>query len=228
MKKFLFGFTAAALAAVMCVGLVGCGGGPDAKSVKGEKITEEQWNACLDVFEKEDSKYTVEISVEGSGEAAGNKMSADITLTAIKNGPKASLTMDSVEEANGQKAEEHREGVSELKDGKYTLYEKKDGKWTSTESGGPVVTLDAVLMITGINLGSMRFSDYKYDADQKGYVLANAPAGMPTPVIKFNKDGQLIAVYEEYNVDAEGVKSESEINIVITYEAEDITIPTVG
>lgn len=228
MKKVLFGFTAAALAAVMCVGLVGCGGGPDAKSVTGEQIEDEQWQASLDIFDEEDAKYTIELLVEADETVQGQSVHEEMNVTAVKNGPKASLKMEGVSKGGGTTVNKSDESVSELKDGKYTLYTKgSDDKWTSEASSKPAFSIQGIMLIAHINLSTWNFADYKYDEAQKGYVLVNAPQGT-NPVLKFNKDGQLVAVYVEYEGTLAGISMQLEVNMVITYDAKDITIPTVG
>lgn len=246
MKKLLFGFTAAALAAVMCVGLVGCGGGPDAKSVKGEKVTEEQWTKAIEGLQKDDAVFTIEYLEEQSQKASGTIMGKDMSgtsertcsITAIKNGSKEYVKMSDEEkstgaaadaaEAAGEPAEfkEESETYAELKDGKYTVYEQNDdGKWEKDENGHSIIPFRSLIS----EVGSLNYGDYEYSEENKGYVLKSA--GENPYVIKFDKDGRLVAIYcgyeKEYDEMGVSASTSYELNIVITYEADEITIPSV-
>lgn len=220
--KLLFGFATAAMAAVMCVGFAACGGGPNAKSVKGEEITEEQWNSFTDVFEKEDAKYTIETSVKTETDDA----SGSTTLTLIQNGAKSYYKLEASGKSAGDKVEHTEESYVEYKDGKYTVYTKgEDGKWTSEEENySPYDYTDTLGPLTGMMTQLVSYAAFEYSADQKGYVLKNLPEGATSPVLKFDKDGRLVAIYYAYDTE----QGSMELNLVIDYDAKDITLPTVG
>lgn len=95
MKKRLFvGVVAGVLATSMCVSLAACGSEVDAKGVKGETVTEEEWEAAIELLMDADSDYTVEyLSEESSegkmtvlGETVKGGMKETNRATYVKNG----------------------------------------------------------------------------------------------------------------------------------------------
>lgn len=220
--KLLFGFATAAMAAVMCVGFAACGGGPNAKSVKGEEITEEQWGKFTDYFEKEDAKYTIETSVETkSDDGSGTTL-----MTFTQDGAKSYYKVEVNGKVGDKKVDDVSEVYVEKKDGAYVVYEKgEDGKWTSEEEGySPVDYMSTLGPISEMASTLLSYSAFEYSADQKGYVLKNAPEGTTSPVLKFDKDGRLVAIYYSYEVE----QGSMEFNLVVDYDAKGITLPTVG
>lgn len=218
--KLLFGFATAAMAAVMCVGFAACGG-VDAKSVKGEEVTAEQWEKALKALGAEDAKYTI----EATNKMTADGYSAEGTSTLVVNGAKVYMKSESTEEVEGEKESDVYEAYTEYKDGKYTVYEKDDdGKWTSEESsyGG----VDYTYILGTAFSGFPEYDDYKYSADDKGYVLKEVAEGESSPVVKFDKDGKLVAIYFNGKRDI-GFEVEMEFNAVIEYSADEITLPTV-
>lgn len=247
--KLLFGFATAAMAAVMCVGFAACGGGPNAKSVKGVEVTEEQWDKAFDYLTADDSVFTIEYKEERNSKSKGELLGVDMsgtytrtaTISAVKNGAKEYVKMTDAEkykgkivdtmEAAGQPTEtnEEEERYSEYKDGAYTVYTKgDDGKWsTSTGVSGVVPLLEIAS-----ELDSLSYSAYEYSADQKGYVLKGSTEEDHPVVVKFNKDGQLVAIYCGYSEkhDEGGISGSVKyaLNIVIDYDAKDVNLPSVG
>lgn len=243
MKKLLLGFTAAAMAAVMCVGLVGCGGGPDAKSVKGEVVTEAQWDAALDELRKDDAVYTIEYLEVDSSSAKGSFLGEDVSgsyewtksITAVKNGSKEYYKETNKAESSGAAAEEHgteanyektTELYAEIVDGKYVHYTQVDGAWKKTDGLTSIINIYDIIGFLG------DFDEYEYSDAHKGYVRKGQADDETVMVFKFNKDGKLVALYCGYEDEGEdmGVKTTDsyEFNIVITYEADDINLPTVA
>ena len=219
--KLLFGFATAAMAAVMCVGFAACGG-VDAKGVKGEEVTAEKWEAALDALDAEDAKYTIEATTKMTADG----YSAEGTATLVVNGAKVYYKSESTEEVEGEKETDVYEAYTEYKDGKYTVYKKDDdGKWTSEESPFGGVSYSYILGVAFS--GIPKYDDYKYSADDKGYVLKEVAEGESSPVVKFDKDGKLVAIYFNGKQDI-GIEVDMELNAVIDYSAKDITLPTVG
>lgn len=220
--KLLFGFATAAMAAVMCVGFAACGG-VDAKSVKGEEVTAEQWEAALDALDAEDAKYTI----EATSTSKSDKGNTESESTLVVNGAKTHYTYKSTMEVDGEKQTDEGDIYVEHKDGAYVVYEKgEDGKWTSEEERSNHYDYTTIL---GVVFGGYpAYDEYKYSADDKGYVLKDVAEGESSPVIKFDKDGKLVAVYFNGKLDMEFLVLETEVNVVIDYDAKDITLPTVG
>lgn len=254
MKKLFVGIAATVLAAAMCVSFAACGDS-SAKDVKGVEITAEQWNAAMEVFEKDDAKYTVEfemkqvynLTVDGTV-IGGEKKSGSVTAisrgTYMNNGAKQSAKGEGEVTFDGDYAkedlmnnlhldEDEFEGIqkatemyAEKADGKYTVYTQDDaGKWTKDSSSGSIIPVSYYAP-------DGDFADYKYDETLKGYVDKDYKAeDTEYTVYKFNSDGQLIAIYS-YVGYSQGVESmqmtlDYETSLVISYSASDITIPTV-
>ena len=219
--KLLFGFATAAMAAVMCVGFAACGG-VDAKSVKGEEVTAEQWEAALKALDAEDAKYTI----EATSTSKSDKGNTESESTLVVNGAKTHYTYKSTMEVDGEKQTDEGDIYVEHKDGAYVVYEKgEDGKWTSEESPFGGVSYSYILGVAFS--GIPKYDDYKYSADDKGYVLKEVAEGESSPVVKFDKDGKLVAIYFNGKQDI-GIEVDMELNAVIDYSAKDITLPTVG
>ena len=255
MKKLFAGIAATALAAAMCVSFAACGesGADKAKSIKGETVTEEQWDAAFAAFEKDEAKFTIEaissatstytldLTVLGEGKKSGT-LSQKATYTYINNGAKQSAkgTMEvsakgdfsyaelveylEMGEYASQEGKSKDEVYSEKAAIGYTVYTKdKDGKWQKNASAG-----GAVPLYYFDEAGN--FGDYKYDETLKGYVEKDYKADDENyQVYKFDKDGNLVAFYSHTMMEAGTMLGEtSEVGYTISYTAKDITLPTVA
>lgn len=245
--KLLFGFIAAAMAAVMCVGFAACGG-VNAKGVKGERVDAETWTKAFENLTKKDAVFTIEVSSVTRESEKGkdgelvvdNSSENSTSYTIIKNGSKEYVhsvvertTSESGEDASGESSlkserKTDTESYAEYTGSKYVVYRTNEsGRWATFDGISGVIPFSAVL---GLINGT--YSAYSYSEDEQGYVLSD-PGEYDYPyVVKFDKDGRLVAIYCEYSREEEenGIKTvkEIEFNLVITYEADEITLPTVG
>ena len=245
MKKKLFvGIAAATLAAAMCVSFAACGagGGGKAKGIKGYEVTEEQWNAAIEALQKDDAVFTIdyytEVSVNASGGGQKGSTKTTSTYTVIKNDGKEYVkSVDTVEyggamvtEQTPKKTEEidimyaEREGTGTL----YTVYDDtEDGGWDKSENENSIIPLSIIFDW----VESYTYSDYKYSAEDKGYILSTTGEDEDPFVIKFDKDGRLSAVYygheEKVETPVSKATTTATYSVVITYTAKEITIPTV-
>lgn len=223
--KRILGIATAALAAVMCVGLVGCGGsGVDAKSVKGSPVTKEQFgNAFTTLLASEN--LTAEYSMVGTTDtdldfsyAGGKKASGSYTRESngllVRNGGKERSTYTdkvdfsgemkfiakymgySVEETEEKDEEEQEEYYDKESGNRYT--KNLDDEWETNPAYSSLVESQ----LSGLQyiLPSMTFEDYEYDEKETGYVLKhideyNDEENSLELVIKFNQDGKLAAIY---------------------------------
>ncbi len=244
-RKVLLGIAATALAAVMCVGFSGCGG-VNAESVRSEKVTETQWNSALAYFKEDNAVYTVSFieqeTVEAYakifGEELFGKATEIISVKAIKNGATEYLKRDEksqvdndckkILEAMNIKYEEYdrtNETYSSYRNGKYTVYRQdNDGKWgTYTASSSIMPNLTSLMQGT--------YNEYEYSEDLKGYVPKYRNSYDPYYILKFNSEGKLSAIYSDSKstklLDRYEYKASSILNLVIEYQAKNITLPTV-
>ena len=251
MKKLFVGIAATVLAAAMCVSFAACGGdgGSDAKAkaVKGEEVTEAQWDAAFDALEKDDAKYTVEEETVNTAtyrvdKKTGGTLTQKTVMTYINNGAKQSQKGESDVTAEGDFSfadllanlglfDEYapKEGKTEVErytekaEGRYTGYAKDaDGNWQKSASTN--------LVPADLKSKQGDFADYKYDAKLKGYVDKDYTAEDKIyTVYKFNGDGQLSAVYMYYTSGGgSAIESVRERSYLFTYEAAEITLPTVA
>lgn len=253
MKKLFVGIAATAMAAALCVSFAACGEPSSAKDVQGYEVTEEQWDAAFDTFDKEDAKFTIEetttyemtytadLTIVGGKKTSGTYTNKS-TLTYVNNGVKQSVkgesnaastgdyTYDELVQYLGMSTYAPKEGKTEIEmyldrtDGKHILYRKDvNGDWQKGETFGGDLFDDGQLGEQG------DFDQYKYDETLKGYVDKDYTEKSKDYVVyKFNKDAQLIAVYM-YSTTGTGnaLGSTTERSYVISHKAGDITLPTV-
>lgn len=246
-RKVLLGFVSAALAAAMCVGFVGCGE-VDSKSVKGEEVTEKQWNSALDYFSQDDAVYTIKYREEQIADEKcvylDEKLSGTTTnvttIDAINNGARAYVKSTQKTEISGDMkkiaaaydteveiVDETEEAYAEFGEDSYTVYTlDDDDQWVTNERSSSIIPFNK--LIAGISLS---YSSYEYSADLKGYVLKDALKLGTIFVVKFNGDGKLSAIYYDYERSTKSGnlerKSGYTLNVIIEYEADEITLPTV-
>lgn len=271
MKKLFVGIAAGVLAAAMCVSFAACGSSVDAKGIKGEEVTEEEWNAAIDAVLADDAELTIEylsknsnkseltMNAGGSTEKLNAKSKMEQRMTYIQKGAKQSGKgyyeisysgdLEGMAEAMGQQAGV-QEGKTELEaysevttDGTHYYAKDEEGEWTLDEDGDTVIEelFDEYYMLK-YNVKN-HYNDYTFSEEHKGYIPANYDAedGDTLYVVKF-QNKKLTGVYIESNYTREQdmledvmpgtmimkVEVEASINIVISYEAKDITLPTVA
>ena len=229
-----------ALAGVMCVSFAACGGGgADAKSVKGEEVTKEVWDAAFDYtkFEETYANFKLEESVESVVDAMGIykvTSTGDTTytfadkLTYVKGKAKTKISGDvpsEVKKLLGDGTVEYEYYAD--KDGKFI--EKKDGEWKEVNTSSSLeleysyTTATDKLMSMVYRLPSMDFEDYEFSAENKGYVAKEADEG-EFYVLKF-VDNKLAAVYVEITFEGMTGKTELTYNYVMTYGGQSVTLP---
>ena len=256
MKKKAIISTAAslALAGVMCVGLVACGGGAGAaKSVKGAEITEEAWNAAFsgDTFAETYANFKLEVVIQtkASMSAGGKSQKATMTVstTYVYAEQKSYVKATTKASASGDISKEEKEALKALQgtveyyvdeSGDDTVFYAKDddGKWTIDTSDEYDSATETLMELVTEELTSLNFAEYEYSTEYKGYVLketpSETPGGMPTIVLKFDSEGKLKAVYAEYvrDISGEGASQKTEVTMsyVMTYGGQSVTLPTVA
>ncbi len=249
-KKVLFGITAAALAAVMCVGFSACGG--NAESVRGEEVTEKQWNSALDYFTEEDAVYKIECREEQVEERKFEYIDEILsggatcvqTIEAVKNGTKEYVKQTKKLDFSGdykkiaaaldqeiEETDEEDETYAESKDGVITVYSKDDNeKWTTNKGYSSIAYGKIREVLSNMSI-SLSYSSYEYSNDLMGYILKDSQKRDSVYVLKFNGDGKLCAIYFEYETVTKSGNREHTMkdmfDVVISYKAENITLPTV-
>ncbi len=255
MKKFFVGIAATVLAAAMCVSFAACGGtsADKAKSIKGEQVTEEQWDAAFQALEKDDAKFTIKMAstyemtfevdlTEVGGKKTSGTLTQSATVTYVNNATKQSekgeinisskgdFSFADLLENLGIPADQVKEGKTEMemyteKEGEgYTSYQKdKDGNWYKGKA------YDSLLPLYDFNEDG-RFTEYKYDETLQGYVDKDHTEDSHDYIVyKFNKDGQLVAAYSYSSKGStDAMKQINEMSYIIEYSAKDITLPTVA
>ncbi len=253
MKKVFVGIAATVLAAAMCVSFAACGS-TSAKDIKGEEVTAEQWDAAFEALTKEDAEYTFTQTSEdvmtykgipdpeannkkldGSSKATeelvftkkGKKESQTSKITVKLSGDarRIAIIMGADEEDIKEGEVDSEEVYVEKTDEGYVYYEQEDGKWTK---GNGMSLAPSYSRYKG------KYDSYEYSEEHKGYVSKDYSAEDKDTleVIKFDKDGRLVAIYTETpekgekGDDMEMIAS-STVSVIIEYSAKDITIPTV-
>lgn len=248
MKKraLLSTFASLALAGVMCVGLAACGGGVDAKSVKGEEVTKEVWDAALNCesmekfFEvygnfKLEEEMVVKTEVKTEEKSASSTTKVTTTYTYAEK--KTHLELKTKVSASGDLTDEEKEAIKKAEmevefyideSGDNTVfYAELDGEWTKVESDDndySSATEELMNLVQGM-LDTTDYDKWTYSADDKGYVMKDAKEGM-TMVLKFT-DGKLKAVYVEASREQTGMKMTYTYNYVMTYGGQSVTLPEV-
>ena len=224
-----------ALAGVMCVGFAACGG-ESAKSIKGEEVTAEQWDAA---FENEElyQNFKLEIENETVITMGDIKVTIDATGELLYADQKTYTTQKAKTSVKGDlpAGAGYSDGTVESEyyvdeTGETTKYiEKKDGAWAYVEQGSGMDHYTSAMEELEFLIdqaGSLDFEDYEYSTEHNGYVEKDAEEG-DLIVIKF-KDGKLKAMYVEQS-GTEGPASMSMTgSYVITYGGQSVTLPTVA
>lgn len=233
-----------ALAGVMCVGLAACGGA-NAKSIKGEEVTKEVWDAAFDFDNEVYQNFKLEIKEDAKGEmnlmGITAKMNGTETKTyiyaegltyakekqkatvkgSIPDDMKGLLTEEQIKQAEeqlNQKIDEEKEYYVDTTGDTTKYVQKVDGAWKNVSSAGKSAI--GALKSECEQLPSTAFDKYTYDAGQKGYV---AEASGVTYVVKFKGD-KLVAVYVTSNL----LGTSSTYNLVLTYGGQSVKLPEVA
>ncbi len=248
MKKAVLGLVTAAMAVVMCVGLVGCGG--SAAGIAGKEVTEKQWNSALNYLSKEDSAYSIRCNIKGMTQTSciylDEKLSGGQTQTMememSKNGAlehfkgthKLELSGDMKKIAAAMDTEvtpvnETEESFAQLVENTYIIYtQDDDDKWVTSQRSSSLISDSLEEFTSSLPLS---FSSYEYSAALKGYIIKDSLKRNVPYVVKFNGDGQLCAIYyaaeETSKTDICTTTTQAEISIVIDYGEKKITLPTV-
>lgn len=258
MKKLFFGMAAAVLSAAMCLQFAACGGsGADkAKSIKSAEVTEEQWNAAFEALEKDDAKFTVEFAsaqsnaVETEAADGGKKSGTFLSSSAVTyviNGAKQWMKGEQTLSVKGDysfaelaaalemPAESYKEGTTkseqyaEKTGAGYSLYSQaEDGSW-SKSLPSPFYDLNPIENYERYG----DFAEFKYDETLKGYVEKDYTESSKSYfVYKFDGSGMLVAICmhygDEYTAGGLKIVGSSDVNMLISYKADEIDLPAVG
>ncbi len=226
--KLLFGIAAAALAATMCIGFVGCGG--SAKSIKGEEVSREEWTAAF----KDDTFANYKLVITGSSEAKTEgktgKQTSKATVTVADK--KEHLVLSSSAEGDAFSEKELEQANKEEEyyvDGTSlvpVIYGKNDdGKWAKVTSGTTASTLVGVVKTL-----ALLYDAFEYNTEKNGYVLKtgqSVAASLEGAVVKF-KDGKLAGLYMEMSEEEEdGDYYKIVQDYYFTYGGESVKLPEV-
>ena len=252
-NKTMMGLVAVGVSILFCLGTAGCGD-TDAEGVRGEVVTEKQWNAALECFEKDDAVYTIEYDYLYEEEVecvyVDEKLSGTLTdrehFQARKNAEREYLKKTEKSEFKGdskkilkalnverEEVDETEEVYAELIGKVYTFYRQNDDdKWVKETQDSSLIGMAIAVKMQNIPL---TYSSYEYSSEMKGYILKDAleksALGGDIYILKFNDDGQLSAMYFESETVSKtsgwSRKLNLELNIVIEYEADDIEMPQV-
>lgn len=250
MKKLFLSIITAAMTGVLCIGFAACSSSVNAKSVKGEEVTEDQWVAALGTLLDDKSTFTVEYFVKGSADYKhktmvqttewGAKMTQRMTYT--KNGTlqsaigykKMSLSGDkaAAEQSMGKAAKTEVELYSATTASKIYNYEKgRDDKWTRREAYNSVI-----YGAFGYTIDYLKnsYSAFVYSTEHKGYISKYYDDDDSSITVYKFSGGKLVAIYtyqEDVDIDDEVQEYEiisykTETNATITYSAKDVILPT--
>ncbi len=260
MKKLWVGLAAAALAGVMCASLTACGT-TSAKDIEGKEVTEEQWTAAFAYFNNEEADYALtavmkyDISIKAIDPDTQDKLSGTLetesSATYTKKGSKIHYEGEGSTKISGDarrlaelmheeemlppegknEISQETEQYAEYVEGAGTTYYVKNeetGAWTKTSNQSFYLPISSILRYaTG-------FAQFTYSAENKGYIPKDyTPEGSEElVVIKFDKDGKLVAIYNpSTDTDGEGDEEEiweTEMSYIISYDVKDFTLPTVA
>ena len=248
-KRILCAVAVVVLAVSMCVGVAACG--PNAKSVRGEEVSESEWKAAFEALTSKDAEFTVESLAKASVKYEHETMIHKTKWTAntmasctyTKKGPIESKIgyskvsykgdKDSAENELGQKAgKKDIELYSKIEDNVIYNYEKNlNDEWEREEAYSSVVSGELSYIIYMAN----RYDYFEYSKEHKGYVVKGYEEGDALTVYKF-KGGKLVAIYlysEDFEEESEAQEYSksttiTECHITIKYTAKEIKLPTVG
>ncbi len=250
MKKQLAKMLAVALAGAMCLGIAACGEDEEkapeelsAEEIVGVEVTAEQWKAAVEQFSENDEKCTAIILMEQvyevtdypSPDAEGGKISGKASYNgealAIKNGSKEymkSETKISGDEAvknnvlKGMGEEVFEQYIERTADSNFD-YQQEDGKWKKRSISSNKVGFSVSV---GHFFDYYAFEDATFSAEEKGYVIDEGSTG-PHTILKFNDQGKLVAVIQSQTSERDGIKMTMSQTVTISYDAEEIVLPTV-
>ena len=247
-KKTLLAAVALTLAAGFAFGMAGCSGGgtSNAKKIKSEEVTEDQWNAFfgLDQDSSEDDGKLEDCRIVLNTYSRMQSYSNGI-LTDGKNYSETEIVIDGDKDyVRTSSRSEGKLGDISVNDEEpetviYSEKTEKDGVpvyYSYTQNAASEWEKDAALssegysqyseLITslfGYQLKTTSYEDYVFSSDRGGYVLKTDLKG-DQPVLKF-KDGKLVGVWLEVEAYSNG-KTETTYDLVITYEDQTVNLPT--
>ena len=240
MKKFGMIFAAGALAACMAVGFAACAPiSSEAKGTPSAHVTREQWEAYFSDLDV--SLENCEITYETSSTDTTYILGIKYTCT--------SVVKYEIVHADGliyQSRSAHRTGAYgdvSLDDTDATeefyVAPNPDDQFGNTlnrywKNAGGEWSVDLITvgsLFDPLGTLSTDYDDYVYSDSRSGYVLKEDLGGEDV-VLKFNEAGQLVAVWqEETGVSASaalgGVRTVEQMNIVIEYGGQSLTLPEV-
>lgn len=240
MKKLFVGIAATALAAVMCVGLVGCGT-KSAADLKSQQFSDEtfeaDWKAAFAEENFKNYVLTVSTVMEAKEGEEWGKQTTTMTITVNEGKEKIVGTVkyegaaiEKDEDGNDIK-EETEEMYVDTVNGVY--YSKNDdGEWETTTSGMSSESIIGTYMMLG-DYGSA----FEYNADKKGYTLKTEDTGLPSFILSYLegivfkfKDNKIAGVYMEMNDQEEGSEDYMKVvyDMVFDYTTKTVTLPTVA
>lgn len=225
----------------------------EAKAFRGVEVTREQWDAAFDTMESADLEITVDYIVDVTAgykrvdPETGKEVTATwlylYTIQGVKQGAKeymsevgktswtgdAGLIADLADGVPGQAGGEYRTEVygEQTEDGYFLYSQNENGNWTKEEE-------DSGLLAIGILLERLDYDDFHYDAEQMGYV---GETDFDSYVVKFDSSGKIVAcIMDQLPGDDDGYDDIDDYSLTswkqlvtrfFTYEAKDITLPTV-
>lgn len=212
MKKVLVGFAAAALAAVMCVSFVACGGSddmPDAEKIVSDKVTAEEWKAAFaeENFKNVEVKIS-EITERGLKEDTGwRKLTLNYTFSC--NGANALVeSSQSMETVNGVQRRDDGASYWVLQDGYIVHINQKDGKWVVDDKDREgAYGLTAYIGASFVYSFGYLYDSCTYSEETKGYVWKDEEGGEYILKFKKGKIATWIQICEEGNYKINSVVS---------------------
>lgn len=220
MKKIFVSLILSFFTLTLLFGVAGCG----SASIKGEEVTETQWDNALNTgfvkyqdftiqcTVKEVRKDTLDFRANGGEKVSGKlKSSADITISKhdlneyskIVNSTSFSGDMKFINAFINYGAKETQKDTEEIytqkiRDDKYKIYSKNaEDEWQFEEYNYDLI-FSSMDDLIAWNF-SPEYSDYKYDTLKNGYVLKSTNKKQDNNkievVIKFDSERRLCAIY---------------------------------
>ena len=225
-KKLLMSISAAALAAVMCVGFVACGedGNPAAK-IEGEELPAEtfaaDWEAAFAKENFEDFKMVLKENSEYVQDGKTQKATTSLTMVRAEGVESIKIT--------GKSAGQSR-SMEYCNDFANSVYYKKtpetNNKWLETQVCDLTVDEQLGMLLMFEDMAE----DFTYSATEKGYVYVE---GGTKIVLKF-QEGKIVAMCNEVTIsESAGGGAEPTVvrhdvyDVVLTYGGQKVTPPTI-
>lgn len=252
-KKTLLAAVALTLAAGFAFGMAGCSGGgtSNAKKIKSEEVTEDQWNAFfgLDQDSSEDDGKLEDCRIVLNTYSRMQSYSDGI-LTDGKNYSETEIVIDGDKDyvrtssrsegklgdisVNDEEPETVIYSEKTEKDGVPVYYSYTQNAASEWEKDGATssaalekyskLMYELAKSFPSFNSGNVfNYDDFVFSADRGGYVFKTDLKG-DLPVLKF-KDGKLVGVWLEVEAYSNG-KTETTYDVVITYEDQTVNLPT--